>query len=92
MSSRSRTAGADRTRANRGSGGQQAAGSAGAGARSGESAWGPVNGYVATRSASGTKTDTPLIETPAAISVVTQDQVRAQAAQNISQAVRCTSA
>jgi len=90
-SSRSRTAGTVRTQANRGSGEQQAAGGAGASARSGESAWGPVDGYVATRSASGTKTDTPLIETPAAISVVTRDQVQAQAAQNISQAVRYTS-
>jgi len=90
-SSRSRTAGTVRTQANRGSGEQQAAGGAGASARSGESAWGPVDGYVATRSATGTKTDTPLIETPAAISVVTRDQVQAQAAQNISQAVRYTS-
>ncbi|MFH5917421.1 hypothetical protein ACHM2R_15735, partial [Clostridium perfringens] len=39
-----------------------------------ETAWGPVPGYVATRSATGTKTDTPLIETPAQISVVTRDE------------------
>lgn len=56
-----------------------------------ESAFGPVDGYVATRSASGTKIDAPLIETPAAISVVTKDQVQAQAAQTIPQAVRYTS-
>jgi iron complex outermembrane receptor protein len=55
-----------------------------------ESAWGHVNGVVATRSGSATKTDTPLIETPAAVSVVTQDQIQAQAAQNISQATRYT--
>jgi iron complex outermembrane receptor protein len=90
-SSRRRTAGTVRTEANRGSGEQQAAGSAGAGARGGESAWAPVDGYVATRSASGTKTDTPLIETPAAISVVTRDEVQAQAAQTVPQAVRYTS-
>lgn len=55
-----------------------------------ESAWGHVNGYVASRSASATKTDTPLIETPAAVSVVTQDQIQAQGAQSIAQAVRYT--
>ena len=41
----------------------------------GETAWGPVNGYVATRSATGSKTDTPLIETPQSVSVVTADQI-----------------
>ena len=61
----------------------------GSGARQ-ESAWGPVQGYVATRSGTATKTDTPLIETPAAVSVVTQDQIKAQGAQSISQAVRYT--
>jgi iron complex outermembrane receptor protein len=50
-----------------------------------------VDGYVATRSGTGTKTDTPLIETPQAISVVTQDQIQAQAAQSVSQATRYTS-
>jgi iron complex outermembrane receptor protein len=64
---------------------------AGAGTLRVESAWGHVDGYVATRSGTGTKTDTPLIETPAAISVVTQDQIQAQAAQNVAQAVRYTS-
>jgi len=34
-----------------------------------ENAWGPVQGYVAKRSATGTKTDTPIIETPQSISV-----------------------
>lgn len=56
-----------------------------------ETAWGHVDGYVATRSGSGTKTDTSLLETPAAISVITQDQIQAQAVQNVSQAVRYTS-
>ncbi|WP_404532730.1 TonB-dependent siderophore receptor [Bradyrhizobium japonicum] len=65
---------------------------AGAGAGGGhkESAFGHVDGMVATRSATGTKTDTPLIETPAAISVITQDQIQAQGAQSIAQAVRYT--
>ncbi|MFP3336033.1 TonB-dependent receptor, partial [Pseudomonas sp. SIMBA_064] len=39
-----------------------------------ESAYGPVNGYVATRSATGTKTDTPILEIPQAINVITADQ------------------
>ena len=60
----------------------------GTGARPTESAFGHVDGIVANRSASGTKTDSALIETPAAISVVTQDQIQAQAAQSVSQAVR----
>jgi iron complex outermembrane recepter protein len=56
-----------------------------------ETATGPVRGYVATQSATATKTATPLIETPQAVSVVTRDQIEAQAAQNLPQAVRYTS-
>lgn len=56
-----------------------------------ESAFGHVDGVVATRSGTGTKTDTPLIETPVAISVVTQDQIQQQGAQSVSQAIRYTS-
>ncbi len=44
----------------------------------GETATGPVTGFVARRGGSATKTDTPLIETPQAISVVTRDQMEAQ--------------
>ena len=44
----------------------------------GESATAPVTGYVAKRALSATKTDTPLIETPQAISVVTRDEMEAQ--------------
>jgi len=43
-----------------------------------ESAYGPVGGYVATRSATGSKTDTPLIETPRSISVIAAEQIEAQ--------------
>jgi iron complex outermembrane receptor protein len=57
-------------------------------ARAPETAWGRVDGYVATRSGTGTKTDTPLIETPQSISVVTQDQIQAQAVQSVAQAMR----
>ena len=54
----------------------------------GESAWGPVDGYVAKQSATGTKTDTPLIQTPQSISIVTRDQAKAQGAQSLAQALR----
>jgi len=40
-----------------------------------ETATGAVNGYVAKRSATATKTDTPIIETPQSISVVTAEQI-----------------
>lgn len=56
----------------------------------GETAWGPVNGYVATRSATGTKTDTPLIETPQSISVISRDQMRDQGVQSVGDALRYT--
>ncbi|GEC16301.1 hypothetical protein NWI01_21930 [Nitrobacter winogradskyi] len=41
----------------------------------GETAWGPVNGFVASRTATATKTDTPILEVPQSISVVTRDQI-----------------
>ena len=44
----------------------------------GESATGPVQGYVANRSVTGTKTDTPLIEVPQSISVIGAEQIRDQ--------------
>ncbi|MHC6225654.1 TonB-dependent siderophore receptor [Pseudomonas sp. X10] len=59
-------------------------------AQTGENAWGPVEGYVAKRSATGSKTDSALIEIPQTINVVTHDQVQAQGAQNITEAVRYT--
>ncbi len=40
-----------------------------------EHADGPVHGYVAQRSATATRTDTPLIETPRAVTVVTREQM-----------------
>ena len=54
----------------------------------GESAFGPVPGYVATRSATGTKTDTPLLETPQSISVVTAAQVETLKPQTVAEALR----
>ena len=58
----------------------------------GERANGPVTGYLATRSATGTKTDTPLLETPQAISIVTRDQIQAQGAQTVMEALHYTPA
>jgi iron complex outermembrane receptor protein len=55
-----------------------------------ENAWGPVDGYVAGRSATGSKTDTPLIENPQSISVVTADQMAAQSVESIGNALRYT--
>lgn len=53
-----------------------------------ESAYGPVRGYIATRSATGTKTDTSLKDTPQSISVVGEQQVRDQGATTVQQALR----
>ena len=50
----------------------------------------PVTGYVAQRALSATKTDTPLIETPQAISVVTRDQMEAQGVQTLRQVTAYT--
>ena len=55
-----------------------------------ESPYGPVEGYVAQRGATGTKTDTPLKETPQSVSVVTADQMKDQGATNVQQALRYT--
>jgi TonB-dependent receptor-like protein len=55
-----------------------------------ESATGPVQGYLASRSATGIKTDTPLNEIPQSISVVTADQMKAQGVRNLAQALRYT--
>lgn len=55
-----------------------------------ETAWGPVDGYVAQRSGAGTKTDTPLIETPRAISVVTRQEMDDRGAQSVIDAVSYT--
>ncbi len=46
--------------------------------------------YVVERSLSATKTDTPLLETPQSISVVTQKEIAARASQSITQAVAYT--
>jgi catecholate siderophore receptor len=48
----------------------------------------PVKGYQAKRSSSATKTDTPLIDVPQSVSVVTQEQISDQSVQSMSDAVR----
>ncbi|WP_288409685.1 TonB-dependent receptor plug domain-containing protein, partial [uncultured Herbaspirillum sp.] len=56
-----------------------------------EQATGPVHGFVAKRSATATKTDTPITEIPQSISVVTADQIAAQQARSVSEALGYTS-
>ncbi|WP_242402151.1 TonB-dependent siderophore receptor [Methylophilus sp. OH31] len=55
-----------------------------------ETAYGPVKGYVAKRSATGSKTDTPLAEVPQSISVVTRDEMNARNVQTLTEAVAYT--
>lgn len=55
-----------------------------------ESATGRVQGYVAKRSATATKTDTPIIETPQSISVITADRIEAIGATNLKDALGYT--
>lgn len=56
-----------------------------------ESAYGSVLGYVATRSASGTKTDTAIMETPQSISVVSRKEMDDRDVRDIGEAVAYTS-
>ncbi|WP_454918345.1 TonB-dependent siderophore receptor [Xanthobacter sediminis] len=53
----------------------------------GETATGPVEGYVARLTLTGSKTDTPILEVPQSISVVTRDQMDARGVQNVGQAL-----
>nr|WP_246747807.1 TonB-dependent siderophore receptor [Methylobacterium sp. SD274] len=57
---------------------------------SGENAIGPVHGYVARRSATATKTGTPILETPQAINVVGRKEIEDRQAQSVSQALLYT--
>ena len=49
---------------------------------------GPINGYVAERSLTGTKTNTPIMETPQAISVIGREEIRDQKPSNLAEALR----
>ncbi|MFK3819913.1 TonB-dependent siderophore receptor [Pseudomonas sp. NPDC089407] len=53
-----------------------------------ESAWGPVDGYLAKRTAAGTKTDTALVEVPRSISVATRAQMKDRSVHSLDDAVR----
>jgi iron complex outermembrane receptor protein len=53
-----------------------------------ESAWGPVQGYLATRTAAGTKTDTALVEAPRSISIATREQMDDRNVHSLDDAVR----
>ncbi|MEM0674217.1 TonB-dependent siderophore receptor [Dickeya oryzae] len=56
-----------------------------------ESVTAPLKGIVAKESASGTKTSTPLIKTPQSVTVVTRDQMDAQAVSSVSDALNYSS-
>jgi iron complex outermembrane recepter protein len=55
-----------------------------------ETAWGPTDGYVATRTAAGTKTDTPIVEAPRSMSVITRQQMDDRSVLNLNDALRYT--
>lgn len=55
-----------------------------------ETANSPIDGYVAKQSATGTKTDTPLIETPQSISVISAERLAAQGVSDLGEALRYT--
>ena len=76
---------ASRRTAQRGPAAPDAAAAAGGRA---ETATGPVRGYLANQSGTGTKTDTPLRETPQSITVVTADRVTDQGALTVQEALR----
>ncbi|MDO9126372.1 MAG: TonB-dependent siderophore receptor, partial [Parvibaculum sp.] len=52
----------------------------------GERADGPVEGHFAKRSATATKTDTPIMETPQSISVISSGDMSARGARSLAQA------
>ncbi|KAA0978415.1 TonB-dependent siderophore receptor [Pseudomonas sp. ANT_H12B] len=55
-----------------------------------ESAWGPAAGYVATRTAAGTKTDTAIVEVPRSMTVITREQLDERQVLNLNDALRYT--
>ena len=50
----------------------------------------PLGGYVAQQSATGTKTDTPIIENPQSVSVVGRPQIEQQGSQTVADSLRYT--
>ncbi|MCW5296593.1 TonB-dependent siderophore receptor [Herbaspirillum lusitanum] len=55
-----------------------------------QTATGPVNGFVAKKTLTGSKTETPLLETPQSVSVVTRDEMNTRGAQNLIDALAYT--
>lgn len=55
-----------------------------------ENAWSEVEGFVVLRSHAGNKTDTPIIETPQAISVVNSDLIQSRGSDSVNQSLRYT--
>ncbi len=55
-----------------------------------ESASGPVDGIVAKRSATGSKTDSSLKEIPQTINVVTQDEIKMRGSKTVTEALQYT--
>jgi len=55
-----------------------------------ETATGPVGGIVAHRSGTATRTDTPLVETPQSVSVVTREQIEATRSVSVADALAYT--
>jgi iron complex outermembrane recepter protein len=51
---------------------------------------GPVEGYVAKRSATAGKSDIPLVKTPQTVNVIPAEQIRKQGAQSVGEALRYT--
>lgn len=56
----------------------------------GQTATSPVDGYVATRSGSASKIDTPIIETPRSVSVVTADAISDRKTMTVEDSLRYT--
>jgi iron complex outermembrane receptor protein len=67
-----------------------AADGTGTGTGAAESATGPVNGYVAKRTSTGSKTDAPLVEVPQSVSVVGREEIDDRGAQKLDEVLRYT--
>ncbi|WP_120994794.1 TonB-dependent siderophore receptor [Stutzerimonas urumqiensis] len=55
-----------------------------------ETAWSRTDGYVARRTAAGTKTDTPILEVPRSISIITREQLDDRSTPSLNDALRYT--
>jgi iron complex outermembrane receptor protein len=55
-----------------------------------ETATGPVRGYVAKRTATATKTDTAIEETPQSISIITSDRIKATGSTSLTESLAYT--